>query len=105
LTDTFIVLTSNVFAILGLRAMYFLLAGMQERFHLLSYGLALVLLVIGAKMLLTDVYKIPVLWSLGATATILIATILLSLAIPPKQGAQRGAYPFAKKRERTQREK
>jgi tellurite resistance protein TerC len=103
-TDTFIVLTSNVFAILGLRAMYFLLAGMQERFHLLSYGLALVLFVIGAKMLLADVYKIPVLWSLGATATILVATILLSLAIPPKEGAHRGAYPFAKKRERTRRE-
>jgi tellurite resistance protein TerC len=55
----FIVLTSNVFAILGLRAMYFLLANMHERFHLLSYGLAIVLVFIGAKMLLIDVYKIP----------------------------------------------
>ena len=53
-TDPFIVLTSNVFAILGLRAMYFLLAGMHERFHLLSYGLAIVLVFIGAKMLLID---------------------------------------------------
>ena len=59
-TDPFIVLTSNVFAILGLRAMYFLLAGMHERFHLLTYGLAIVLVFIGAKMLLIDVYKIPV---------------------------------------------
>jgi tellurite resistance protein TerC len=59
-TDPFIVLTSNVFAILGLRAMYFLLANMHERFHLLSYGLAIVLVFIGAKMLLIDVYKIPV---------------------------------------------
>ncbi|HEX5638784.1 MAG TPA: TerC family protein, partial [Burkholderiaceae bacterium] len=59
-TDPFIVLTSNVFAILGLRAMYFLLAGMHERFHLLSYGLAIVLAFIGTKMLLLDVYKIPV---------------------------------------------
>ncbi len=64
-TDPFIVLTSNVFAILGLRAMYFLLAGMHERFHLLSYGLAVVLVLIGVKMLLVDLYKIPVEWSLG----------------------------------------
>lgn len=98
-TDTFIVLTSNVFAILGLRAMYFLLAGMHERFHLLSYGLALVLLVIGAKMLLMDVYKVPVVWSLAATAAILVSTIVLSLAIPPKAGARRGAYPFTRKRQ------
>jgi tellurite resistance protein TerC len=97
-TDTFIVLTSNVFAILGLRAMYFLLAGMHERFHLLSYGLALVLFVIGMKMLLIDVYKIPVLWSLAATVTILLFTIVLSLAIPPKAGAKRGAYPFTRKK-------
>lgn len=97
-TDTFIVLTSNVFAILGLRAMYFLLAGMHERFHLLSYGLALVLLVIGAKMLLIDVYKVPIAWSLGVTAAILAATILLSLLIPPKHGERRSAYPFARKR-------
>jgi tellurite resistance protein TerC len=101
-TDTFIVLTSNVFAILGLRAMYFLLAGMQERFHLLSYGLALVLFVIGMKMLLMDVYKIPVLWSLAATVAILLITIVLSLAIPPKVGAKRGAYPFTHKKRREQ---
>ncbi len=97
-TDTFIVLTSNVFAVLGLRALYFLLAGMHERFHLLSYGLALILLVIGTKMLLIDVYKVPVVWSLGITGTILFGTMLLSLAIPPKPGAGRGAYPFAKKK-------
>jgi tellurite resistance protein TerC len=97
-TDTFIVLTSNVFAILGLRAMYFLLAGMHERFHLLSYGLALVLVLIGTKMLLIDVYKIPVVWSLAATFGILALTITLSLLIPPKRAAQRGAYPFSGKR-------
>jgi tellurite resistance protein TerC len=97
-TDTFIVLTSNVFAILGLRAMYFLLAGMHERFHLLSYGLALVLVLIGTKMLLIDVYKIPVGWSLGATVGILAMTITLSLLIPAKAGAHHGAYPFARKR-------
>ena len=102
-TDTFIVLTSNVFAVLGLRAMYFLLAGMHERFHLLSYGLALILLVIGTKMLLIDVYKVPVVWSLTLTGTILAGTMLLSLAIPPKPGARRGAYPFARKRQPQER--
>jgi tellurite resistance protein TerC len=98
-TDTFIVLTSNVFAILGLRAMYFLLAGMHERFHLLSYGLALVLVLIGTKMLLIDVYKVPVVWSLSATVAILALTMTLSLLIPAKRPVQRSAYPFARKRE------
>lgn len=99
--DPFIVLTSNVFAILGLRAMYFLLAGMHERFHLLSYGLAIVLILIGVKMLLIDVYKIPVAWSLAATATVLAVTMLLSLYIPAR-AVTGSAYPFSAKRtERT----
>jgi tellurite resistance protein TerC len=97
-TDPFIVLTSNVFAILGLRAMYFLLAGMHERFHLLSYGLAIVLVLIGAKMLLIDIYKVPVAWSLGATVAVLAATMLLSLKFPAKAGAGGSAYPFAGRR-------
>jgi tellurite resistance protein TerC len=96
--DPFIVLTSNVFAILGLRAMYFLLAGMHERFHLLSYGLAIVLVFIGTKMLLLDIYKIPVSWSLGFTVTVLVATMALSLKIPPK-GKTESAYPFPAKRD------
>jgi tellurite resistance protein TerC len=96
-TDPFIVLTSNVFAILGLRAMYFLLAGMHERFHLLSYGLAVVLVLIGAKMLLIDVYKIPVAWSLGLTVAVLVASMILSLRIPPK-GHVGNAYPFPPRR-------
>jgi 3-oxoacyl-[acyl-carrier protein] reductase len=58
-TDPFIVLTSNVFAILGLRAMYFLLAGVASKFHLLSYGLAIILVFIGSKMLLIDVVQDP----------------------------------------------
>lgn len=95
-TDPFIVLTSNVFAILGLRAMYFLLANMHERFHLLSYGLAIVLMFIGTKMLLIDIYKIPVVYSLGFTAVTLAVTMILSLKIPPK-GTPGGAYPFAAK--------
>jgi tellurite resistance protein TerC len=78
-TDPFIVLTSNVFAILGLRAMYFLLADMADRFSLLKYGLALVLMFVGAKMLLIDVYKIPVLVSLAIVATIIGASVVLSL--------------------------
>lgn len=78
-TDPFIVLTSNIFAILGLRAMYFLLADMADRFSLLKYGLALVLMFIGAKMLLIDLYKIPVMFSLCVVATIIAASILLSL--------------------------
>jgi len=96
-TDPFIVLTSNVFAILGLRAMYFLLAGMHERFHLLSYGLAVVLVLIGTKMLLIDIYKIPVAWSLVATVVVLATSMFLSLRIPPK-GHGGNAYPFAPKR-------
>ena len=83
-TDPFIVLTSNVFAVLGLRAMFFLLAGMAERFHLLPYGLAVVLVFIGTKMLLIDMYKIPVLWSLAVVALILAGTVALSLARPVK---------------------
>ncbi|WP_394002962.1 TerC family protein [Luteimonas sp. WGS1318] len=83
-TDPFIVLTSNVFAVLGLRAMFFLLAGLADRFHLLPYGLAIVLGFIGTKMLLLDLYKIPVLWSLGVVAAILAMTVALSLARPPK---------------------
>jgi len=91
--DPFIVLTSNVFAILGLRAMYFLLAGMQEKFHLLSYGLAIVLVFIGCKMLLVDIYKIPVAYSLLITGTVLVTTMLMSLYVPPRE-KPRSAYPF-----------
>ncbi|TQM16801.1 tellurite resistance protein TerC [Pseudoxanthomonas sp. 3HH-4] len=87
-SDPFIVLTSNVFAVLGLRAMFFLLAGMADRFHLLPYGLAVVLAFIGSKMLLVDVYKIPVLWSLGTVAMILAVTVALSLARPQKTEPQ-----------------
>lgn len=76
--DTFIVLTSNVFAILGLRAMFFLLKAAADRFHLLNYGLALILVFIGSKMLLIDIFKIPVAVSLGVVFTILAITMLWS---------------------------
>ena len=78
-TDPFIVLTSNIFAILGLRAMYFLLADMADRLSLLKYGLAIVLIFIGVKMLLIDLYKIPVEASLGVVAAIIATSIILSL--------------------------
>ena len=78
-SDPFIVLTSNVFAILGLRAMYFLLAAVANKFHLLNYGLAIILVFIGTKMCLIDFYKIPVAVSLGVVVGIMAATMLLSL--------------------------
>ncbi|MGV3742220.1 MAG: TerC family protein [Burkholderiaceae bacterium] len=104
-TDPFIVLTSNVLAILGLRAMYFLLAGMHERFHLLSYGLAIVLVFIGTKMLLIDVYKIPIAWSLSFTVTTLALAMLLSLWIPVRPGKAGSAFPFNPKEKPGQDEK
>jgi len=78
-SDPFIVLTSNVFAILGLRAMYFLLAAVANRFHLLNYGLAVILVFIGTKMCIVDFYKVPVLVSLGVVVGILALTMLLSV--------------------------
>ncbi len=79
-TDPFIVFTSNIFAILGLRAMFFLLADLNNRFHLLKYGLALVLVFVGAKMLLADFYKVPIGLALGIVAIILISSVAASLA-------------------------
>ena len=81
-TDPFVVLTSNVFAVLGLRALYFLLADLAGRFHLLVYGLATVLVFIGGKMLVVDLVKIPVWISLGAVGLILAASVLLSMRYP-----------------------
>jgi len=78
-SDPFIVLTSNVFAILGLRAMYFLLAAVANKFHLLNYGLAVILVFIGTKMCLIDIFKIPVGISLGVVVGILAVTMLLSV--------------------------
>jgi tellurite resistance protein TerC len=82
--DPFIVLTSNIFAILGLRAMFFLLAAMAAKFHLLSYGLAVILVFIGTKMMLIDIYKIPVLVSLGVVVAILAITMVWSVKTAPR---------------------
>jgi tellurite resistance protein TerC len=84
-SDPFIVLTSNVFAILGLRAMYFLLAAVANKFHLLPYGLAVILVFIGSKMLLIDLYKIPVVVSLGVVVGILAITMVWSVKTAPKE--------------------
>jgi tellurite resistance protein TerC len=78
-TDPFIVFTSNIFAILGLRALYFLLADMADRFHLLKYGVAVVLAFVGIKLLLADFYHVPVLLSLSLVALILAISIAASL--------------------------
>ncbi|MBO9686574.1 MAG: TerC family protein [Mitsuaria chitosanitabida] len=93
--DPFIVLSSNIFAILGLRAMYFLLAAMASKFHLLSYGLAVVLVFIGSKMMLIDLIKIPVLLSLGVVVAILAVTMILSLRTAPRLPERKGDKPQA----------
>lgn len=77
-TDPFIVLTSNLFAILGLRAMYFMLSGIAERFSLLKYGLAVILVFIGIKMLLLDVWHMPTALSLSVIAGILLVTLAIN---------------------------
>jgi tellurite resistance protein TerC len=77
--DPFIVYTSNIFAILGLRALYFVLAGAMTRFCYLNYGLSLVLLFVGAKMLLGRVYEIPISLSLSVVAVMLAGSVLASL--------------------------
>ena len=84
--DPFIVLTSNVFAVLGLRALYFMLADLADRFHLLKYGIAFILVFIGIKMLLIDVYKIPVGFALSVVGIVLAISMVASLWItrPPK---------------------
>jgi tellurite resistance protein TerC len=81
-TDPFIVFTSNIFAILGLRSMYFLLAAVVHRFHLLKYGLAVILVFVGAKMLLEHVMHVPIVLSLGVIVSVLVGTIAASLIWP-----------------------
>jgi len=82
-TDPFIVYTSNIFAILGLRALYFALAGMMGQFHYLKVGLSLVLAFVGVKMLLVGIYKFPILVSLGVIVALLTGAIVASLLRPP----------------------
>ncbi|RPJ47534.1 MAG: TerC family protein [Candidatus Latescibacterota bacterium] len=90
--DPFIVFTSNIFAILGLRSLYFLLAGLAERFVYLKAGLSIILIFVGVKMMIVDVYKIPVALSLGVIGAILAAAVAASLL---KTGGGAGHRPPA----------
>ena len=89
--EPFLVYTANVFAILGLRSMYFLLAGVVHRFVYLKYGLAAVLVFVGAKMMLVDVYKVPITASLLVIALVIAGSIILSLRRPPAAATPPGA--------------
>lgn len=81
----FVVYSSNIFAVMGLRSLYFVIAGLLERFHLLHYGLAAILLFVGAKMLLSHVIEIPIAVSLGVLGTVISITVLLSVLIRPRR--------------------
>lgn len=83
--DPFIVYSSNVFAILGLRAMYFALAGLMDMFYYLKYGLAAILSFVGVKMLLSGFYKIPDMWALGIIGFLLTVSIIISVFKPHKK--------------------
>jgi tellurite resistance protein TerC len=89
--DPFIVYTSNVFAILGLRSLYFLLAGVIDKFYYLKFGLSVVLIFVGLKMVMTDIYKIPIGLSLGVIASILTISIIASLWQDQRLSAQEQA--------------
>ncbi|MCH7819368.1 MAG: TerC family protein [Candidatus Marinimicrobia bacterium] len=89
-TDSFIVYTSNVFAILGLRALYFALSGVLEMFHYLKYGLGLVLSFVGTKMLISEFYIISIPVALGTVAAILILSVIASIMIPAKSVTSEG---------------
>ena len=89
-TDPFIVYTSNVFAILGLRALYFALSGVLDTFHYLKYGLGMVLSFVGVKMLISDFYIIPIPVALGTVAVILALSIIVSILIPAKTVTDEG---------------
>jgi tellurite resistance protein TerC len=84
-TDPFIVYSSNVFAILGLRAMYFALAGIMKIFHHLHYGLAVILIFVGLKMIISEWVHISILWALGMIVFVLAASIVTSVIWPPSQ--------------------
>jgi tellurite resistance protein TerC len=82
--DPFIVFTSNVFAILGLRALYFALAGIMDKFQFLHYGLSLILVFVGAKMVGSHYFEVPTHIALGVVAAILIVSVIASLLLPGK---------------------
>jgi tellurite resistance protein TerC len=96
--DPFIVYTSNVFAILGLRALYFMLAGVMEMFKYLKVGLSVVLCFVGAKMMLVDVYKIPIGASLAVIGGVLLLSIIASWLIQAKKPGPRHSHSAASPR-------
>ncbi len=98
--DTFIVFTSNVFAVLGLRALYFALAGLVHRFHYLKYGLSLVLVVIGLKMLIADLYHLPTWLALAITGVLIGGAVVASMLWPPAKPVPRGWVPGSPRRAR-----
>ncbi len=87
--DAFIIYTSNVFAILGLRSMYFALAGLMELFHYLHYGISVVLILVGVKMLASHFYKIPTEWALGMIVLVLATSIMASVLHPQRTNAEK----------------
>ena len=87
--DTFIIYTSNIMAILGLRALYFALAGIMAIFHYLSYGLCAILVFIGVKMMITKFYHIPTPIALAVVALILIISIIVSIIFKPVETEQK----------------
>ena len=95
--DPFIVYTSNAFAILGLRALYFALAGIMQLFHYLQYGLSFILVFIGMKMLLADLFEIPIGVALGVVAGVLTLSILASLFLRPPAKETTEASPLSEK--------
>lgn len=88
-SDPFIVYTSNIFAILGLRSLYFLLAGVMKQFHYLKVGLALVLVFVGIKMTMIDIYKIPIALSLGVIAALIGGAVIASVLRPRQQSEEK----------------
>jgi tellurite resistance protein TerC len=92
-SDPFIVYTSNIFAILGLRSLYFVLSGMMGKFHYLKVGLGLVLAFVGTKMLIADFYKFPIALSLGIVLGLLVTSIVTSLLFPPAKPPEPATPP------------
>jgi tellurite resistance protein TerC len=92
-TDPFLVYTSNIFAILGLRSLYFLLAGIVHKFRFLKYGLSFILVFVGVKMLLSDIQKVPIIASLIVIACALAISIIASLIVPETQEDQQDDLP------------
>jgi len=102
-TDPLIVYSSNIFAILGLRALFFALAGLFYLFRYLSTGVCFVLAFVGVKMLLTDVFPIPVLISLGVVVAILVGSVILSIILPKKESEETPALENPAEKEGTKK--